>query len=420
MVIFSLMLQFVGCTIERAQEQVVENHVNGVKKTSFWVYPDGEILKRNDWYNNGIKEFEIPYKNGRPHGKFKRWTVMGDLSLVGEYRDGLRHGKWTGFFTNKKKESVRHYKNDRAIGDWMGWHFNGEVAFEEHYDDNGDSIGIWKKFDNHGRTIEENSCHSKNENGFIAYYYDNGTLQRKAKCRYGILEGERITYANDTGNSKILIEHFRNGVLHGARDFYSSTTSHTNRTQHPYKHEHWNMGIRDSAWTWKIGDTDNFAKSWFKNGTGIAYGHCEDNLSILCAETSFVDNVPGGLLEKTASNAVYTQASLWYKKNGHNLRYEEIWENGKIKESRSFYPDTTGNSIYYRQLASEGYWDNGKRNGIWRNWYRNGILRDSLTYINGERIGEQFSYDSTGQMTIHKTENGKNKPIIMHLIQQKK
>jgi antitoxin component YwqK of YwqJK toxin-antitoxin module len=51
-----------------------------------------------------------------------------------------------------------------------------------------------------------------------------------------------------------------------------------------------------------------------------------------------------------------------------------------------------------------------------RNWYRSGVLMDSLTYVNGERVGEQFSYDSTGKLTIHKTEAGKNRPVIMHLL----
>ena len=74
------------------------------------------------------------------------------------------------------------------------------------------------------------------------------------------------------------------------------------------------------------------------------------------------------------------------------------------------------------KMASEGFWQldpkdsQSKRHGIWRNWYPSGILRDSLTYVFGERVGEQFSYDSTGKLTIHKTENGKNRPVIMHLL----
>ena len=39
---------------------------------------------------------------------------------------------------------------------------------------------------------------------------------------------------------------------------------------------------------------------------------------------------------------------------------------------------------------------------------------DSLTYVNGERVGEQFSYDSTGHLYMHRTEAGKKRPVIMH------
>ena len=74
-------------------------------------------------------------------------------------------------------------------------------------------------------------------------------------------------------------------------------------------------------------------------------------------------------------------------------------------------------------MASEGFWQtdadgNSKRHGIWRNWYPSGILKDSLNYVNGERVGDQFSYDSTGKLTIHKTEAGKNRPVIMHILGQ--
>jgi hypothetical protein len=33
------------------------------------MYSDGEILKRNEWYSNGIKELEIPYK------KMTAWSL---------------------------------------------------------------------------------------------------------------------------------------------------------------------------------------------------------------------------------------------------------------------------------------------------------------------------------------------------------
>lgn len=105
------------------------------------------------------------------------------------------------------------------------------------------------------------------------------------------------------------------------------------------------------------------------------------------------------------------------------MLYEEYWDmdslsiigNPQLLVTRSFYPDSMGG-----KMASEGFWKyslekKSQRHGVWRNWYPSGIIRDSLTYVDGERVGEQFSYDSTGKLTIHKTEAGKNRPVIMHL-----
>ena len=399
---------FYGCTIERAEEQVIEWHVNGVKKSSVWVYPDGEILKRNEWYNNGIKEFEIQYKDSVPHGKIQRWTVLGDVALEGQYKKGKREGKWTSYYVDRlnrrKKEAVRYYKDDHPVGDWEGWHYNGNKAFEEHYNENGDTVGVWKKWHENGKLQEENSCHGGDSVGTIVEYYDNGMRKHIADCKFGILDGPQITYA---ANGTILAtEGYKDGVFHGAREFYL----HSEDGVLPYRREHWNNGVRDSIWRLDDGHLHMVIESEFVNGTGIGYGQCEDNYGNVCAETSFVANVPGGILDSSAIlGRAVAGATLWYNKKGHNLRYEEVWRDGEIAESRSFYPDSMGG-----QMASEGFWQSGKRNGTWRNWYANGVLRDSLNYVNGERVGEQFSYDSTGKLTIHKTENGKNKPVIMH------
>lgn len=410
LVFLAFLCSFVGCTVERAEEQVIATHANGVKKTSVWVYPDGEILKRNEWYNDGIKELEIPYKDNVPHGEFKRWTGFGDVAMIGYYKKGLRDGKWTSYYVerlnSRKKEAERYYKDDHPVGDWEGWHYDGTKAFEEHYNEKGDSIGVWKKWSKSGKLLEENSCHGGDSAGTIVEYYDNGKRRHLTGCRYGVLHGPQITYAADEKNSWLVTEGYTNGVLDGAREFYLPSDDGLR----PYRREHWEKGIRDSIWRLDDGLLHLVIESEFVNGTGIGYGQCEDNYGMICAETSFVANVPGGTLDSSAIlGRTLKGATLWYYKKGHDLRYEEFWENGEIAVSRSFYPDSLGG-----KLASEAFWKEGKRNGILRNWYASGILRDSLSYVNGERVGEQFSYDSTGKLTIHKTEAGKNRPVIMH------
>lgn len=437
-----------GCTIEHAEEQVLEKHVNGTKKTSVWVYPDGEILKRNEWYDNGIKEFEIQYKNNVPHGKIKRWTVLGDVALNGEYKNGKREGTWTSYFVerlnSRRKEAVRHYKDDHPVGDWEGWHFNGNKAFEEHYDENGDTVGVWKKWYDNGVLAEENSCHE--EHGYIKRYGRNCKILEYFSCENGLLVGEWKKYYESYGpadssagnceQAQIKEEGIAdNDILFDPHTTYRADGSLLKKIMSdPFKgrekiqwFDEQNNVVRESIFITE--ETDGPVES-----SGITYGTCDTSSTLFCAETSFVRSAnPSGTLDSSTlsfkdayklSIGKYP-ASLRYIKAGHVLLYEEFWAyddpptnygDPALRVSRSFYPDSMGGG-----MASEGFWGNpnakgeSKRHGIWRNWYPNGILKDSLNYVNGERVGEQFGYDSTGKLTIHKTEAGKNRPVIMHL-----
>lgn len=414
-----------SCTVEHAEETILATHANGAKKTSIWIYPDGEILKRNEWYSDGIKELEIPYKDSVPHGDFKRWTGYGDLVMEGEYKKGLRHGKWISYYGghfNKKTEAIRYYKEDHPVGDWEGWHFNGERAFEEHYSDNGDSIGVWKKWNDDGSIAEENSCFGTSMSGLYRKFNFNGIPESEHHCKYGKKHGESRLYYSD-GKKLQTKKTWIEDSLWGERiHFYANAQIQ--------KREFWKANERDSIWQWYTPEGELIAESNILKDRRSDYGICTKTLNdsnlnyFICAESTFVNYEGHYVLDD----------SLWFFKEGHELRYEEFRHMGQLVKSLSYYPDTVktanGDTIVFKRLASEGFWaalpPNGLepvqrdlRHGIWRNWYRSGILRDSLTYVNGERVGEQFSYDSTGKLTIHKTENGKNRPVIMHILDER-
>ena len=406
---FALLCMFAGCTVERAEEHIIARHVNGVKKTSIWVYPDGTILKRNEWYNDGIKELEIPYKDGEPHGEFKRWTGFGDVAMIGRYNKGLRDGKWTSYYRNKKIEAIRYYKDDHPIGDWEGWHHSDSFdkekvkSFEEHYNEKGDSVGVWKKWHSNGKLAMESSCFGTTKQGYLKQFAPDGALEYTQDCKEGNRDGYRVYYYPN-GKTVQIKESWKQGKLDGPRTFSYGNSN-------VMKMEFWKDGHRDSIWQYFDDEGNSIASTILQDGLRTDFGICgtsngEKTLYKVCAESTFVRIADEDLITGT----------LWHYKKGHALKYMEVWDNGQIMESRSFYPDSMGG-----KMASEGFWQpnqNGeaKRHGIWRNWYKSGILRDSLTYVNGERVGEQFSYDSTGKLTIHKTENGKNKPVIMHLL----
>lgn len=436
-----------SCTIERAEETILATHANGAKKTSIWVYPNGEILKRNEWYSDGIKEYEIPYKDNEPDGEFKRWTGYGDLVLEGEYKKGLRHGKWISYYGghfNKKKEAIRYYKEDHPVGDWEGWHFNGEKAFEEHYNENGDSVGVWKKWDENRTLVEENSCFRSNENGHFEKFAKSCKILEYYDCRQGMKVGKYKRYyesfdePDSTGASCNTAKIREEGVIDGCegtmfpQTFYRANGSVIKKIEYQES----DCGMVRSKTSWFDEQDKLLRETIFKNinhdgSEGYAYGFCEGTTNLFCAETSFVQYGYGVLDSSTLSqkdafsqNVGQYKASIRYIKPDHKLLYEEYWDFDSTAKSagqillatRSFYPDSMGG-----KMASEGFWKfdlnkGSQRNGIWRNWYPSGILKDSLTYVNGERIGDQFSYDSTGKLTIHKTENGKNRPVIMHIL----
>ena len=427
-----------GCTVERAEEKVLAEHANGAKKTSIWVYPDGEILKRNEWYTDGIKELEIPYKDGVPHGDFKRWTGFGDVALLGHYKKGLKDGKWTALFSDKKVEAYLYYENDHPVGDWEGWHYNRERSFEEHYDDEGRAIGIWKKWYDNSALQQEGNCHAKwdPKREIVSASGDSAYLKRFSKdchllevftCKNGELDGpfalyyesygETVDTAN-CGTGRVRVQGVLGKGTTGKDSALIGTVTYFRADGTRMKQEHWNAeGKRDSVWRW-FDERGDLVREVDLSQNGVIYGACEGDMAKFCAETSYVGGVNGILDSSNLAQSVnFVQsigkfpATVRYVKPGRLLLYEELWQDGQIVESRSFFPDSMGG-----KLASETFWKDGKRNGIMRNWYRSGVLRDSLTFVNGERVGEQFIYDSTVKLPIHKTEAGKNRPVIMHLL----
>lgn len=459
---FAILCSFAGCTVERAEEQILARHVNGVKKTSIWVYPDGTVLKRNEWYNDGIKELEIPYEDSLPHGEFKRWTGFGDVAMIGNYKKGKKDGKWTVYYQNKKVEAIQFYKDDHPVGDWEGYHHNGVKAFEEHYDDKGKPTGVWKKWHDNGVLAEENSnCYNEKKivfdslqptQGFLKRYSRDCKISEDYECFMGQKQGKYKLYYESYGSPDSSAESCSNSKLReeGITDYaecggglnptalYRADGSTIKKVEYITE----DCGYAPSKVSWFDEDGTQLRETVFMNHNhfgydGIVYGLCEGSTKLFCAETSFVQFAnPNGNLDSCSLSQkdAFKQsigkypATLRYTQAKHVLLYEEFWAredstiNGMqsppyIRTSRSFYPDSMGG-----RMASEGFWqldpkDNkSKRQGIWRNWYPSGVLKDSLNYVNGERIGEQFSYDSTGKLTIHKTEAGKNRPVIMHIL----
>jgi antitoxin component YwqK of YwqJK toxin-antitoxin module len=369
---------FLNACLEKPTEKVLSRYPHDLKQVSVWIYPDGSVEKKAAWYFNGIQESETPYKNGKPHGDYIRWTSHGDVAETGRYENGLQEGEWIEWFGNRTKQSMGHYRAGKKEGRWQGFYYGGEPAWERYYR-NDSMVGTWKSWHPNGKLAEFNTCLPGTENGLLIKYSSKGIKQSEESCAWGKRNGI-VKYYYPSGALETL-SHYDKDTLHGESILY--------RANHRvWKKSFWKKGLRDSLWLWYDSEGHITHKSLFILGTGIAYGER--------AESTFVDNQLHGTLR--------------YSREGRSLHYEEIWNHGQLEMSRSLYPDSLGG-----KLASEGFYKNGKRDGIWRNWYATGTLKDSLQYRDGEPYGSQFSYDSTGKLYFHKEQAGRNRPLLIYM-----
>lgn len=359
---------------------MTERHAGGQKKVSLWVKPGGKITKKNEWYGNGIKAFEVPYKDSLAHGNYIRWSSHGDIVGTGTYKKGALDSEQKTFFIPKKIRSVSFYENGKRVGDWEEFHFDGGKLKEEHYS-NDSAVGVWKRWFPSGTLANENSCHEPAAGGSMKLYSETGAPKLSYECAFGKKHGDfREFYPSGKLRVKAT---YQNDTLNGERTFY-----YANGTLK--KREFWRLGKRDSLWTEFGNSGETLAEFSFAGGTGTALGECKKP-GECNADTSFVGNFMDGLTHRLDQE--------------RGLKFEEAWERGAKKSVKITYLETG-------TLATEGYFEAGKPHGTWLNYYPDGRVKDSLNYVRGERFGEQKSYDPEGNLVRFTKEAGKHKPVI--------
>ncbi len=104
-------------------------HDNGQIKRVF-ISKDNNIIDQKciRWHNNGRKEFECQYKNGKLNGDFTWFDSSGNIQEKGIYINGSIEGNKIVYNTNGKKYMEMLYKNGKRKGLFKMFHSNGKVA----------------------------------------------------------------------------------------------------------------------------------------------------------------------------------------------------------------------------------------------------------------------------------------------------
>ena len=89
--------------------------------------PEGTVI---EYYENGQKESEGSYKDGKEDGLHKYWHENGQMSAEENWKDDNKNGKLTTWYENGQIESESYFNDHNEDGKWTNWHENGQVHSE--------------------------------------------------------------------------------------------------------------------------------------------------------------------------------------------------------------------------------------------------------------------------------------------------
>ena len=85
-------------------------------------------------YDNGQKEKEGRYKDGRLISKWTVWYESGQKESEANYKNGKLDGKSTWWNKRGQKIRQKNYNNGKLDGKLIEWfQFNGEIKREQNY-----------------------------------------------------------------------------------------------------------------------------------------------------------------------------------------------------------------------------------------------------------------------------------------------
>ena len=138
------------------------------------------------WFykNNGQKEGELNYKDGKPDGLWTEWYEDGQKEEERTYKDGEVDGLGTEWYENGQKKTEGNWENDQRNGLSTGWYENGQKAVEANLKDGKlMSVMVWKS--------DGEKCpvtNVKDGDGVGVDYESDGT----EKYRWTLKDGERV------------------------------------------------------------------------------------------------------------------------------------------------------------------------------------------------------------------------------------
>ena len=183
---------------------------NGCINTMYCIKNDDYNGKYLSWSNNGKKEQESYYINGKLHGKSRTWT-NGILMSVNNYVNGQKHGTQIETDSNYNR-TISMFDMGKQVDRYVEW-TTDKIKLLECFYKNDKLDGQYEKWNKNG--VKLISCNYKNGilDGRYNSWHPNGNREIACFYKNGILEGDYLKFfSNGVMNEKSL---YVKGYLHG-------------------------------------------------------------------------------------------------------------------------------------------------------------------------------------------------------------
>ncbi len=99
--------------------------------------PDGTVVDHGTyatWFDNGMREYEGSYVQGRLEGLATRWHRNGVKESEQYYAQGVRNGPRFMWDENGLLRKEEHFVDDKPDGVWTTWDDKGRIKAQQRYD----------------------------------------------------------------------------------------------------------------------------------------------------------------------------------------------------------------------------------------------------------------------------------------------
>lgn len=375
--------------------------------------PKAKELYRDDkkqgfsfYYEKGLLNTEIPYKDDRKHGEGYQYNDKGDIVAILTYKygdlvdkdilnrldeKGLKQGVFKTFYPDKKVRTECYYKDDLLNG------------YYREFDTRGRQVKI-ERWINGKRVVEnKNSLASSQNNVKVKNeFYADGTLKKSGAYKDSIPVGVHRTY-NEKGKINGAVTYndegkkIADGIVDGRGREQGKWTLFDSIGAISGKGIYKN-GKREGEWIFYFSDGATEQQGVYKDGKPEGkWVWYYPNGNIRRVE-NYVNGLEEGdyyeltVLGDSLQTGIFTEGEkdgMWTTKTGDAL----VYENFKFGTLQGDY------KVYYlpsNKLKIDAKYLQGNLHGKYREYFESGKIHIDGQYMSGKEDGQWRIYDEDG------------------------